>query len=101
VSSLDLSFNAGAGSVTLPSGSTISGTLHANVASVRLCVPSGVGLRFQVNSSLASNNFADRGLVQSGSVWTTPDYGTASSNIALDIDENLSSVSLNPAEGCQ
>jgi hypothetical protein len=101
LSSLDLSFNAGSGSVTLPSGSTISGTLHANVSAVRLCVPSGVGLQLQVNSSLASNNFGDRGLVQSGSVWTTPDYGSASSTIDLDINANLSSVSLNPAEGCQ
>ena len=91
--------NAGSSELTLPSTS-LSGSATVNAGSLGICAPSGAGLRIQSSSFLASNNFAERGLTQNGSTWTTPGFETAGVKIELSISANAGSVELDPSGGC-
>lgn len=98
--SFSLTVNAGSSRIALPAGS-LSGSATVNAGSLGLCVPAGVGLRIQSSSFLASNNFGQRGLVQDGSTWTSPGYGSAAVKMDLSLTANAGSVELDPSAGCQ
>ncbi len=100
VSSLSATVNAGAAEITLPM-SSMSGSATVNAGSLGLCVPSGADVRIESSSTLASNNFAQQGLVQTGSTWTTPNYGLSSVHIDLSLTANAGSIELNPSGGCR
>jgi hypothetical protein len=100
VEGMDIGLNAGSLGLTLPRVST-TGTIHANAGAVRLCAPEGVGLKLQTNESIvASYDYADQGLVQDGSTWTTPGFDTASVKIQLETEANAGSFALDPEDGC-
>jgi hypothetical protein len=94
------SANAGSLSVALPSPQgVLSGSLSANAGTVQICAPAGVGLRIRVGDQpLGSNNFADRGLTQSGSTWTRA--GSGAGQIELSVSANLGAITLDPEDGC-
>jgi len=97
---LDVEVNAGSASVSLPNAS-FSADLSVNAGTISFCAPADVGLRIRVNDNItAGNNFADRGLVENGSLWETPNYASASSRIEVDAEANAGSVNLNPDGGC-
>jgi hypothetical protein len=101
VAAIDIGLNAGSLGLTLPRVST-TGTIHANAGAVRLCAPEGVGLKLHTNESIvASYDYADHGLVQDGSTWTTPGFETASVRIELQTEANAGSFALDPEEGCE
>ncbi len=100
VQSLSATVNAGTALITLPM-SSMSGSATVNAGRLGLCVPSGVDLRIESSSTLASNNFAQQGLVQTGSTWTTPNYGLSSVHIDLSLTANAGTIDLNPTGGCQ
>jgi hypothetical protein len=101
VAGIDIGLNAGSLGLTLPRVST-TGTIHANAGAVRLCAPEGVGLKLHTNESIvASYDYADHGLVQDGSTWTTPGFETASVRIELQTEANAGSFALDPEEGCE
>ncbi len=99
-SGLSATVNAGSTKVTFPDTS-LGGSVTVNAGSFQFCVPSGVGLRIQSSTILGSNNFAERGLVQTGSTWTNPGYLTASKKIDLSATANLGSLELDPEGGCK
>ncbi len=94
--------NAGTLSLTLPGQpGTLSGKLSVNAGTIRLCVPSNTGLRIRVDEeTLASDNFAQRGLTKTDSIWTLPTWDQATSRIDLAVSANLGTITLNPEEGC-
>lgn len=97
---IDIQLNAGSVGVTLPHVST-TGTIHANAGTVRLCAQPGVGLKLHTGESIvASYDYADHGLVQDGSTWTSPDFASAPEKIELQTDANAGSFTLDPEEGC-
>ena len=97
---LEGTLNAGSLGVTLPNRS-MTGTIQANAGAVKLCAPSGAGLRLRTgNSVIASYDYGGQGLVQDGSTWTTPGYETAAVQIDLETRANAGSFSLNPTGGC-
>lgn len=99
--SIDGSVNAGSLSVILPAA-RMTGSLTANAGSIEVCTPPGVDLRFHAGDNpLGSNNFAEAGLVQDGSTWSTPAYGLAQFQIELSTTANLGSITLNPDGGCE
>lgn len=101
VDSLTSTVNAGSTTINLP-GSGLRGSLTVNAGSLSFCVPSGTAIRVTTgNTVLGSNNFSTRGLTQSGEVWTTPGYDTATSRIDLSANVNLGSIDLNPEGGCK
>ncbi len=98
--SLSYTVNAGSTQITLPAAS-LSGSATVNAGSLELCLPAGAGVRIQSSSVLASNNFGERGLVQTGSTWTSPGYGLAPVKIDLSLTANAGSVALDPTGGCR
>jgi len=98
--SFSLTLNAGSSGIILPS-SSLSGSATVNAGSLTLCAPPGSGLRIQSSSFLASNNFGQRGLLQSGSTWTSPGYASAAVQFDLSLTANAGSIELDPAGGCQ
>jgi hypothetical protein len=100
VRGIDIQLNAGSVAVTLPHVST-TGTIHANAGAVRLCAQPGVGLKLHTGESIvASYDYADHGLEQDGSTWTTPGFDEASQKIELTTEANAGSFVLDPEEGC-
>jgi len=100
VGRLHLQLNAGRTRITLGRAPT-TGSISVNAGAIDLCVPSDVGLRLSVNEQLTFvTNLADRGLQQSGSVWTRA--GAAGAPIIdLAIDGNVASLTLDPNGGCR
>jgi hypothetical protein len=99
-SGLSATVNAGSTKVTFPSAD-LGGSVTVNAGSFEFCVPSGVGLRIESTTVLGSNNFAERGLVQTGSTWTSPSYLLAPIKIDLSATANLGSLELDPEGGCK
>ncbi len=97
VGSMSYTLNAGQTRILLPS-TPMSGSATVNAGDLGFCVAPGTGLRIDSNSTLASNNFKERGLIQNGSTWTTP--GVASVQIALSLSANAGSIELDPEGGC-
>ena len=86
--------------MTLPRVS-MTGTIQANAGAVRLCAPPGVALKLHTGESIvASYDYADHGLEQDGSTWTTPGYDTAAQRIELQTEANAGSFVLDPEDGC-
>jgi hypothetical protein len=102
VGTLDASVNAADIAILLPAAGGLQGTVQGNAASVDLCAPSGVGLRLVVDKNItASNNFAQRGLVERDSAWESSDYATATSRTELRVSGAAVSFTLNPEDGCR
>lgn len=101
VGQIDLTVNAGDVAIALPAAGT-TGSITANAGSVKLCAPSGAGLRLTTGDGFAaSNNFDQRGLVQAGNTWETPGYAAAAAKIDLHTTGNAASFELNPQGGCR
>ena len=99
-STLDGTVNAGSAVIWLP-GLPLEGDVTVNAGSLSICAPEDVGLRLTTGDNpLSSNNFEDEGLVRSGDGWETPGFGTAPIRIALHVQANAGSVSLNPRQAC-
>lgn len=101
VDRLDVSVNAADLDLLLPA-SSLQGDVEGNAASVQICAPAGVGLRFVVDDNItASNNFGEQGLVERGNAWESPDYATAATRIELGTVGAAVSYDLNPEDGCR
>lgn len=97
---IDLSMNAGR--IRLAVGATaLEGDVSVNAGAIDVCVPEGVGLRFDVNDQLTFvHNLGSRGLSRSGNTWTRDATGGAPV-IDLSIEGNAASLTLNPEGGCR
>jgi len=101
VGSLSATINAGELLVDLPASGT-TGAMTANAGSIKLCAPSGVGLRLDASGGFASgNNFGDAGLVEANGAWVSGNYATATARVDLRLTGNLAGFTLNPGEGCR
>jgi LiaF transmembrane domain/Toastrack DUF4097 len=100
IEGIEYRLNAGSIGLTLPNHS-MTGSIEANAGSVKLCAPSGAGLRLHTGDSvIAGYDYGDQGLVQDGTTWTTPGFDTASVQIDLRTEATAGSFSLNPEDGC-
>jgi hypothetical protein len=100
VDDLDLSMNAGR--IRLLAGTVnLRGDVSLNAGAFDLCVPDGLGLRFDVTDQLTfGHNLADRGLARSGSTWTRAAAGV-DQLLELKVDGSAASFRLNPEGGCR
>jgi hypothetical protein len=97
---LDAVVNAGSAVVWLPDRA-LRGELVVNAGSLSLCASNDVGLRLVVGRNpISSNDFEERGLVQVGEAWESPDFATAPVRIELETQANAGSLSLNPQRAC-
>ncbi len=102
VERLEVEVNAADIAIRLPGTSSTTGSVEGNAASIDLCAPTGVGLRFVVDDNItASDNYDEQGLVRSGSAWETPGYADAATKIALRTVGSAVRFTLNPEGGCR
>jgi hypothetical protein len=102
IGGLDVHLNAvGDARILLPN-LPLSGSIDANAAgNIRLCPPSGAGLRLTTTDNIAAtNNYADRGLVQVGDAWQSAGYAAAAVKIQLVTHVNAGGFNLEPAGTC-
>jgi hypothetical protein len=101
IGGFELHLNAGESGVNLPNLGLL-GTIEANAATVRLCPPPGAGLRVRMNDNItASNNFAQRGLIEATeNVWETPGFGAAAIKLEIEAEVNAGSINVEPAGSC-
>ena len=97
---LHATMNAGRVRVLL-GPSALSGDLSVNAGAIDVCVPDAVGLRFTVTDQLTFvTNLGARGLTHAGTLWTrsATEGGPV---IALSVEGNAASFTLNPDGGCR
>lgn len=100
IGDLDIHANLGSTTIRLPERSA-SGSLAVNAGSAALCLPSGAGLRVELDAVAGSNDLGDHGLVRSGDdVWETPDFAAAPVRIEMNVHVNAGSLRLDPAREC-
>ncbi len=101
VGGLNATMNAGDARISLPSVD-LTGSLTVNAGRLGFCAPAGVGVRFTTGgSTLAGNNFADKGLEQVGDAWQTAGYATAQTKIDLHATANAGRLEFDPEGGCK
>jgi hypothetical protein len=98
VSELSVEANAGSISIEVDDVTELTGSVEMNAGSLDLCVPEGIGLAITLTDDNVtfSHNLDDLGLTRQGDVWRS---GTGDA-IALSIEGNAASFTLNPEEGC-
>jgi hypothetical protein len=97
VSSVNLSYNAASGWLSLPA-QPLSANVNANASDVRVCVPPEAGLLIDYDGTLSNENFASAGLARLGDDrWTIE----GPQQIVLNLDVNVSSITLDRSGGCR
>ena len=96
---LSLTFNASSGTLTLPAGS-VTGSMTLNASSLTMCLPTDAEARFELESTLASDNLSGSGLASVGDGWQTEGFATAASRIDVSITSTVSSITLERPEVC-
>ena len=98
IDALNVDVNAGRARITLD-GPVVEGDLSVNAGAIDLCVPDGAALRLTVEEQLTfATNLDEAGLEQDGETWTRQGSGP---EIALHIEGNAASLTLNPEDGCR
>jgi hypothetical protein len=98
VDRVDISTNAGRVRFSVDSDTT--GSMRANAGALELCVPDDATLRLRVQQQLTfGHNLDDRGLTQSGEMWTR-EGSVDAPVIDLSVSGNAASFTLDPAGGC-
>ncbi len=102
IGGLEVRTNLGSTTVHLPDRS-LSGSLEVNAGSAAVCVPTGAGLRIELDTVVASNDLARHGLVRLGGgdqTWESPDFASAQVRLELRVHVNAGSFTLDPAREC-
>jgi hypothetical protein len=99
VDELSISANAGSVAIEVDDATALSGSVEMNAGSLDLCVPDGVGAQITISEDNVtfSHNLDELGLTRQGDVWQ---FGTGDA-IALTVEGNAASFTLNPEEGCE
>lgn len=103
IGDLEVTMNAVANPRILLPNLDLRGVVDANATGgIRLCPPSGAGLRLTPNDNpTSSHNYAERGLVRKGDAWETPNFATADVQIELETSVNAGSFNLEPEGTCR
>jgi hypothetical protein len=99
VATLNARSNAGQLGLELPTAGDVSGTLRADAGALFICGPEDLGLHLQLSGQ--PREVRVDGLQQSGSVWESPNYATATHHADLDVRVELGYVEINPIGGCK
>ena len=99
VGQLSMRVNAAAASILMPATQDLTADLSVSAGSLKVCAPSGLGLRVHATTVLASANYGD--LVRAGDAWESSRYATANHHADVTIAATVGSVEINPQGGCQ
>jgi hypothetical protein len=97
---ISATFNASNGRLSLPAGS-MTGNVTLNASTLEICLPAAAEARFELESTLASDDLSSSGLTRVGDSWQTAGFDTAPSRIDLSITSTVSSVSIERPEVCR
>lgn len=98
VGRIDGEVNVGSLRVGLPASGLAGGRLGANLSSLVICAPAGLGVRIYAYGSLVSWDLP--GLMRDGPMYETPGFAAAG-GATLRVDANLSSVRLEWGGTCR
>jgi hypothetical protein len=96
---LEMTFNASAGRLALPTGSVV-GNVTLNVSAFTLCIPASAEARLELATTLSSDDLAESGLTKVGDGWQSAGYDTAATRIDLSLTSTVSSLSIERPEAC-
>lgn len=97
---LNGTLNASSVTAVLPDG-PISGNMTLNASSLTLCAAPDAALSIRYQDTLSSHNFGAAGLTATGATWQTDGYAGAANQVRLDLNANVSSITLDRSGGCQ
>ena len=99
---INATLNAASATLSLPtSGTSSTGTIHLNAASLKLCANPSLGLSVRNDSTLSSDNFAAAGMSKDGNLWTTPGYSATAAHVDLNVNANVSTINIDRSGECQ
>jgi len=99
---INATLNAASATLTLPtSGTSSTGTIHLNAASLKVCANPSLGLSVRNDSTLSSDNFAGAGMSKDGDLWTTPGYSATAAHVDLNVNANVSTINIDRSGECQ
>jgi hypothetical protein len=87
----DFRSSFGSADLSMPAG-PIRGSARSDFGSLTVCLPASVPAQVTANSSFGSVSVS--GLNQSGDVWQSSDYASATDRITLDVRADFGSVSV-------
>ena len=96
---LSMTFNASNGRLSLPAGS-MTGHVTLNASTLEVCLPAAAEARFELESTLSSDDFGGSGLTRSMTAGRRPASTRPPSHIDLSITSTVSSVSIERPEVC-
>jgi len=96
---VSMTFNASNGRLSLPAGS-MTGNVTLNASTLEICLPAAAEARFELESTLASDDLGGSGLTRVDDSWQTAGFDTSPSRIDLSITSTVSSVSIERPEVC-
>jgi hypothetical protein len=99
IGDVEIDVNFGSATVRLPNRS-MTASLSANAGSVALCLPTGAGLRVELDSVAASSDFSSHGMILANKAWETPGYADATVRVNVRADVNAGSLALDPPRQC-
>jgi hypothetical protein len=99
IGSLSGVVNVGSMSISLPSGSDLTGTLHIGAGRLRICAPADLGLHIALTGQAHSATVG--GLSLSDSDWQSDNYATAAHRADLRVGSTFATVEINPIGGCR
>lgn len=101
VNELSIDANAGSVSIDADAATTVSGSIGLNAGSLELCLADDADAAITINDDNVtfSHNLDDLGLSRTGDTWRWGS-GTGTPAIALDVEGNAASFTLNPEGGC-
>jgi hypothetical protein len=89
---LDISCGAASLVTRFPEEPQMRASIRTGAASLEIHVPAAVGLKINNPNSLLSNSLENQGLQRSGNSYVSKDFGTAKSNLEIDLTTAASSV---------
>ncbi len=97
---LSIEMNAGSVTLTADEGTSFAGAVDMNAGSLDICIPDGAPFAITITESNVtfSHNLDENGLSRSGDTWRS---GTGDEAIALSVEGNAASLTLNPEGGCE
>jgi hypothetical protein len=91
---VNATINAGSGALTLPGGMR-SVNLSLNAGALKVCLPTGTAVYVQWSGALGSNNFDAAGLVKvDNQTWTSVGYTSVQPHTELHVSANAGSFEL-------
>ena len=98
--SIELTFNASSGRLSLPNGD-ITADITLNASSLVVCVPSSAALGVDYSTVLGSDDLGSSGLTDQGAgQWSSSGYEAAQERVSLSVTSTVSSLTIERPEAC-